>query len=164
MALQALQVQTSYTTLLLVPAAGASILDIASSAGSPAIEIAKAIPEAKLIATDLSSWAVGLARKRAQMEIVRNVSAHVADAQNLSAFNDNSFDAVTCTYGLMYFPHIRKALGEANRVLETGGLYAATVWASIGDLQLAQVLAPSLVPMLQWQTPACLIAQVPDRE
>ncbi len=103
------------------------------------MQLAKALPKSKVFATDLSPTAVGLARKRATPEVCNNVSAQVADAQDLWSFRDKSFAAVTCSYGLMYFPNYRKALKEAHRVLQSDGWYAATVWASADQLQLAQV-------------------------
>lgn len=34
----------------------------------------------------------------------------VADGESLSAFADQSLDAVTCTWGLMFMPHWQKAV------------------------------------------------------
>ena len=45
----------------------------------------------------------------------------VADAENLP-FDDESFDAVTCAFGVRNFVHLEKGLSEMLRVLKPGGL------------------------------------------
>ena len=49
------------------------------------------------------------------------------DAQNLP-YDDNSFDAVACNFGMMHIPDQPKALGEAARVLKPGGMFSMTSW------------------------------------
>jgi SAM-dependent methyltransferase len=50
------------------------------------------------------------------------------DGENL-AFDDGSFDAVICAFGLLHMPAPDRAIAEAYRVLKPGGRYAFTVWA-----------------------------------
>ena len=116
------------------------ILDIASNAGTPAIPVAKTFPHAHITATDLSPVAVSLAKKHAKEQDVLNFTAQTADAQNLQAFQDASFAIATCAYGLMFMPDYKSALREAFRVLQPGGMYAATVWAALPHFQAGQVL------------------------
>ncbi len=49
------------------------------------------------------------------------------DAEAMS-FEDESFDAVACNFGILHFPHPGQAVGEAFRVLKSGGRYALTAW------------------------------------
>ena len=115
------------------------VLDVASNAGNPAVPLAKAIPQIHVVATDLSPKAVSFINEYAQAEGVTNVTAQVADAQNLKQFEDSCFAAVTCSYGLMFMPDHNSALREACRVLQPGGLYIAAVWAPLETFQFAQV-------------------------
>ena len=101
--------------------------------------LAKALPHAEVIATDLSPVAVSLIKKHAAAEGASNVAAQPADAQNLQDFENNTFAAVTCSYGLMFMPNHLKALREAHRVLQPGGLYVATLWAPLDNFQFGQV-------------------------
>jgi ubiquinone/menaquinone biosynthesis C-methylase UbiE len=36
-------------------------------------------------------------------------------------FEDNAFDAITCTHSFHHYPHQQKVLGEMHRVLRPGG-------------------------------------------
>jgi SAM-dependent methyltransferase len=56
----------------------------------------------------------------------RNTSVLVEDAQALT-FSDETFDAVVCNLGLMFFPEPAQALSEFRRVLRPGGWIAASV-------------------------------------
>lgn len=51
----------------------------------------------------------------------------LGDAEALD-FDDASFDAVACGFGLLHFENPDRAIAEAFRVLRDGGRYAFTVW------------------------------------
>ena len=119
--------------------AGSRVLDLASSFGRPAVPIARELPHVSVFSTDLSPVSALLAHKYAAAQGVTNITAQAADAQHLADFSNNSFAAVTCCYGFMFMPDLDKALQEANRVLQPGGLLVATVWAEAENCQNAQV-------------------------
>ena len=52
-----------------------------------------------------------------------------ADAVSLP-FADQSFDAIVCQFGVMFFPDKAKSFSEAYRVLAPGGRYLLSVWDS----------------------------------
>ena len=116
---------------LLVPALqgrqGARILDIASASGEPSATLAAALPQAQVLATDFVAPYLEIGRARAARLGLTNLQFEQADGENLT-YGDASFDALTCSLGLMFMPSFRKALAEAARVLKPGGIYAATVW------------------------------------
>lgn len=80
---------------------GAQVLDVASASGEPAATLARALPAATLLATDLSPAFVALGRRRAQRLGLPNLRCQRADAEALEAGWEASFDAVTCCMGLM---------------------------------------------------------------
>ncbi len=68
-------------------------------------------------------------------------SCHVRyQSRVVSAFQDASFDVVTCQFGLFLMPEHMKALREAARVLRPGGLVAVTVFG--GEQQMSKVSGP----------------------
>jgi ubiquinone/menaquinone biosynthesis C-methylase UbiE len=45
-------------------------------------------------------------------------------------FDDGSFDAVVCPFGVLHLPEPDKAFAEAFQVLRPGGGYGLTVWCT----------------------------------
>ena len=68
-----------------------------------------------------------LDRARERLGGSPNVAFAVEDGQDLS-FPDESFDAVPCNMGLMYFPNPVRGLSEFRRVLRPGGRAAVSVF------------------------------------
>ena len=106
-------------------APGMQVLDIATGTGLSA-EAALAVvgPAGHVTAADISPAMAERARKR--FEKAPNVSVSVEDGQALS-FPDESFDAVLCNLGLMFFPDPVRGLSEFRRVLRRGGRAAVSV-------------------------------------
>lgn len=48
-------------------------------------------------------------------EGVSNVVASVADGEALTGFGDESVDAVTCTWGLLFMPNWQRAIQVRSR-------------------------------------------------
>lgn len=134
-------VQTREATETLVRlalvAAGLNVLDIASGTGEPAIPLAKAVgPSGHVFATDLSRGMLDVAAENAHRAELANLLFHRADAHSLP-FPDETFDRVTCRFGLMYFADLGQALSEVRRVLRRGGLMAVTAWGPVEENTLA---------------------------
>ena len=51
------------------------------------------------------------------------------DAEDLP-FDDESFDAAVCAFGMLHFARPERAAAEAHRVLKPGGRFAFTVWCT----------------------------------
>jgi len=66
-------------------------------------------------------------QKRSGLE---NVTYQVADALDLP-FDNESFDAVVCQFGIMFFPDKQKGLSEMMRVLKPNGIIAFNVWDTL---------------------------------
>jgi SAM-dependent methyltransferase len=82
-----------------------------------------------------------------------------ADALALP-FEDQSFDAVACQFGAMFFPD--KVLGykEARRVLKPGGHFIFNVWDQISENEFADVVTEALAAVFP-QDPPRFMARIP---
>lgn len=116
---------------------GKTVLDIASGPGEPALSIAKALPGASVISTDISPDMSEKAVAAAAAAGVTNMTARVVDAVDMSEFKDGTLDAVTCCYGYMFPEDKQKALDETIRVLKPGGVLVATTWDRVDMVSLA---------------------------
>jgi SAM-dependent methyltransferase len=107
---------------------GARILDLASGSGEPALPLARRVqPDGRVVATDLTPDMLAVARRRAAEAGLTNLEFHEMDAEHLR-FPGQTFDAVTCAYGLMFCPDPVRAVSEVRRVLKPGGRFAFVVW------------------------------------
>jgi len=106
-------------------APGMRVLDIATGTGlSAEAALAAAGPTGQVTAADISPAMAAKARER--LRKAPNVSVSVEDGQRLS-FPDESFDAVLCNLGLIFFPDPVRGLSEFRRVLRPGGRAAVSV-------------------------------------
>jgi ubiquinone/menaquinone biosynthesis C-methylase UbiE len=106
-------------------AMGMRVLDIAAGTGLSAEAALSAVgPTGHVTAADVSPAMVEKARER--LGEARNASVLVEDAQALS-FSDETFEAVVCNLGLMFFPEPGRGLSEFRRVLCPGGYAAVSV-------------------------------------
>ena len=106
-------------------APGMRVLDIATGTGLSAEAALAAVgPNGHVTAADVSPAMAGKARER--LGKVPNVSVSIEDGQALS-FSGESFDAVLCNLGLMFFPDPMRGLSEFRRVLRPGGRVAVSV-------------------------------------
>ena len=104
---------------------GMRILDIAAGTGLAAEAALRIVgPTGHVTAADLSPAMVERARRR--LGHAKNASVVAEDGQALS-FSDESFDAVVCSLGLMFFPDPLRGLAEFRRVLSPGGRAAVSV-------------------------------------
>ena len=107
---------------------GMRVLDLASGVGDPSLFVAEAVgPSGHVVATDLGPGMIGLADEVARARSLRNIEFRVANVEALP-FPDESFDVVTCRFGVMFFPDQLKAFRECLRVLKRGGRVAFVVW------------------------------------
>jgi SAM-dependent methyltransferase len=100
---------------------GASVLDVAAGAGDQTLDIAQRVgPNGRVLATDLSPAILALAQNNARDASLHNVQTLVADGEELPVDPD-SFDAVVCRLGLMFFPDPLQGLRSMHGALRPGG-------------------------------------------
>jgi SAM-dependent methyltransferase len=104
---------------------GQRALDVAAGNGNVALAIAAsgASPEA----CDLSPTLVAAGKARCAAVGEWEIPWTVADAEELP-FSDGRYDAVLSVFGLVFAPRPQIAIGEAFRVVRSGGIVAITAW------------------------------------
>lgn len=114
-------------TRLLRPHGNDVILDIAAGTGEPGLTIASKLNGGKVVITDLSEDMLSIAKENARRRGIRNIETLPCDASELP-YGNNTFDAVSCRLGFMFFPDVMMAAKEMVRVLKPGGRIATSVW------------------------------------
>lgn len=129
------------------------VLEIAAGTGVVTRQLALALPESvTIVATDLNQ---AMLDRAAAMGTSRPVEWRQADAADLP-FPDQSFDAVVCQFGVMFFPDKARAFAEARRVLHAGGLFLFNVWDRIEDNEFADVITAELARLYPADPPRFL--------
>ena len=127
------------------------IMDVASGTGASTFALCKTLadhcrqksPKALVVATDFSEAMLKtltekftassadpevMASQAAEKEGFLELATQVADAQDLSAFADGTFDAINCSFGIMFPKSPEKVAREFWRLLKPGGVAVVTTW------------------------------------
>lgn len=117
------------------------VLEVAAGTGVATRALADVLdPTVPIVATDLNQDMLDYG---ASVRFDENIEWLKADVFALP-FEDNSFDAILCQFGVMFFPDRIKACSEILRVLKPGGRFIFNVWDKIEDNQFADTVTASL--------------------
>jgi len=119
------------------------LLEVAAGTGIVTAALAAALPRVEITATDLNQPMLDRASTKAELH---GVILRQADALDLP-FDDASFNAVVCQFGVMFFPDKAAAFREVRRVLRPGGHFVFNVWDSVED---NPVVATLLAGLRRW--------------
>lgn len=98
------------------------ILDIATGTGDLALMMAKLNPQ-KIIGLDISAGMLAVGKQKiAKANLSDKIEMIVGDSENMP-FDDNTFDAITVSFGVRNFENLDKGLTEILRVLKPGGKF-----------------------------------------
>src|SRR5262249_19702186 len=100
------------------------VLEIAAGAGVATPATAQALPSARIVATDLNQAMLDQAMSRHPVH--DRIMWRQANAEALP-FDDGTFDAVVCQFGVMFFPNKINAYREVRRVLRPDGYFLFSV-------------------------------------
>ena len=96
------------------------ILDVATGTADVALALTRLSPK-KVIGVDISAEMLAYGRKKV---IAKNqehiIELQQADAENLP-FENNTFDAITVSFGVRTFENLEKGLAELHRCLKSDG-------------------------------------------
>lgn len=101
------------------------LLEVAAGTGIATAAILACLPDGvQLVATDLNQAMLDYARTKPELE---RAVLEQADALALP-YEDASFDAIACQFGVMFFRDHVAGFREMHRVLKPGGLLVFNVW------------------------------------
>ena len=125
------------------------ILETAAGTGVVTDALARSLPAARIVATDLNQPMLDVAATRVSSA---NVAFRQADALELP-FEDSSFDLVACQFGAMFYPDRVRGHFEARRVLRDGGHYLLAIWDRIDRNMLSNLANESMKALFPGNPP-----------
>jgi SAM-dependent methyltransferase len=134
-----------------------SILEVAAGTGAVTRVMATGLPASvSITATDLNQPMIDYALS---VGTSRPVQWKAADVMDLP-FDDASFDAVVCQFGVMFFPDRPAAFAEVARVLRPGGTFLFNVWDAIEHNEFGDLVTRAMVGMFP-EDPPLFLARTP---
>jgi ubiquinone/menaquinone biosynthesis C-methylase UbiE len=107
---------------------GEVVLDVCCGSGASALPAATRVaPTGQVIAVDLADRLLDLCRAKAASRGLRNVETRLGDMEHLD-FENESFDAVVCVFGLFFATDLSRALSGLWERVRPGGRLAITTW------------------------------------
>lgn len=138
-------------------AEGSSLLELACGTGILTRVLRDRLPKTiRLVATDLNEPMIATAATKFTQNDA--IEWKQADASSLP-FDDQSFNAVVCQFGIMFVPDKALAAREARRVLKRGGTFLFSVWDSLEENPLGQIPHETISSFFEKDPP--LFYQVP---
>jgi demethylmenaquinone methyltransferase/2-methoxy-6-polyprenyl-1,4-benzoquinol methylase len=97
------------------------ILDIATGTGDLALMMSTLASE-KIIGLDISEGMLSVGKEKiSKAQLNDKIEMVVGDSEDIP-YADNTFDAITVSFGVRNFANLDKGLGEIRRVLKSGGI------------------------------------------
>jgi ubiquinone/menaquinone biosynthesis C-methylase UbiE len=130
------------------------LVETAAGTGVLTRAVASRLPvSTRITATDLNQPMLEHAKARQPGN--GRIAWKQADALALP-FGDQSFDAVVCQFGVMFFPDKVAGYNEARRVLRTGGHFIFNVWDRISENDFADTVTQALADVFPDDPPRFL--------
>lgn len=130
---------------------GQRVLDVAAGNGN--VSLAAARRFCQVTSTDYVQELLNRGMERAHADRLP-IEFQTEDAENLS-FEENTFDAVTSSFGVMFTPNQDKAAAELIRVCKPGGKVGLANWTPDGFIgQLFKTIGSRIAPPAGLKSPA----------
>ena len=131
-----------------------TVLETAAGSGVVTRALAARLAaDARYVVTDLSQPMLDHAANKQGVD--SRITWRQADALKLP-FEDASFDAVVCQFGVMFFPSKVAGYAEARRVTKPGGKFLFNVWDSLAANEFAQVVSDAVATVFPDDPPGFL--------
>ena len=142
----------------LAKASPRDVLETAAGTGALTRAVTARLPKSThIVATDLNQPMLNHAKTRQPGG--RRIEWKQADALVLP-FKEQTFDAVICQFGVMFFPDRPRGYKEARRVLRPGGRFLFNVWDRISENDFADTVTEALASVFP-EDPPRFLARTP---
>ena len=147
---------------------GMRVLDVASGMGEPALRAARRVgPSGFVLGTDLVDGMLEAAREQARAQGLSNLELRAGDAQTLQ-LPEQSFDAATVRWGLMYMARPELAVERMGRALRPGARLVCACWAGPEQVEYVSLPRAALarfrsLPALEPEAPGVFRFADPER-
>lgn len=129
------------------------VLETACGTGAVTAELLRQLPpDTAITATDLNQAMLDVAAAKLPSGAVR---MRACDATQLP-FPPQSYDAVACQFGVMFFPDKQVGFREARRVLRQGGTFFFSVWDALEANPLSLAVHEAVTEAFPRDPPAFL--------
>lgn len=131
-----------------------NVLEIAAGTGVLTRAIVSRVPRnTRFVVTDLNQPMLDWAKARQPRD--SRIEWRQADGTALP-FADQTFDAVVCQFGVMFFPDRIQGYREARRMLKPGGRYFFNVWDRISENEFPEAVTQALASVFPDDPPRFL--------
>jgi len=133
-----------------------NVLELAAGTGVLTRRLSRSLPPSVfIIATDLSQAMLDVGEA---VGTSRPVEWRQADALELP-FDDASFDAVVCQFGVMFLPDKVRAFAEARRVLRRGGPFLFSAWDRIEANEIPDTVVRAVAALFPSDPPDFMVRE-----
>ncbi|WPB81253.1 methyltransferase domain-containing protein [Archangium violaceum] len=147
---------------------GMRVLDVASGMGEPSLRAAQRVgPSGFVLGMDLVDGMLEVAREQAHALALSNIEFRAGDAETLE-LPEQSFDAATVRWALMYMPRPERALERIWRALRPSGLLVCATWGGPEQVEYASLPRRTMarfrpLPPVEPDTPSVFRYADPER-
>lgn len=99
------------------------VIDIATGTGNAALALSAYLPHGSVKGIDFSSGMLAQARKKAELQNVRNVEFLEMDMQDIN-LAEAGFDVATCAFGIFFVEDMDTQLAQIASLVRAGGTIA----------------------------------------
>jgi SAM-dependent methyltransferase len=130
-----------------------SVLEVAAGSGVASRAMSAGLdPSTTIVCSDLNQPMIDHAKA---IGTANQVEWRQADVMDLP-FEAESFEAVVCQFGVMFFPDWAEAFSEIARVLRPGGMFLFNVWDCIAENEFADVVTQAVATLFPDDPPRFL--------